>query len=91
MLDLRKRQSFEASTLASYFTVRYLITPKWPTRKLTFKMWVAIVISTWILHFRTKDIGLVAGDTAVGLTGFTLDGGEVKGMDSVNIVSLLLL
>lgn len=39
-----------------------------------------------ILHFRTQDTGLIAGDTEAKLTGETLDGTEIYGSDSVSTV-----
>jgi len=36
-----------------------------------------------ILHFRTQDTGIRAGDTKAELVGQTLDGREIHGSDSV--------
>ncbi|MCK4723014.1 MAG: hypothetical protein KAT75_06910, partial [Dehalococcoidia bacterium] len=37
-----------------------------------------------ILHFKTEDTGIKAGDTEATLTGETLDGGKIVGTDSVS-------
>lgn len=39
-----------------------------------------------ILHFRTQDTGITAGDTEAELTGKTLDGRDIHGSDSVRTV-----
>jgi hypothetical protein len=39
-----------------------------------------------ILHFRTQDTGISAGDTEATLTGETTDGREIVGTDSVRTV-----
>jgi hypothetical protein len=39
-----------------------------------------------VLHFRTQQVGLCAGDTAACLQGQTVGGQTIEGCDSVNIV-----
>jgi hypothetical protein len=39
-----------------------------------------------ILHFRTRDAGIGAGDTEAALTGETLEGWKIEGSDSVRVL-----
>ena len=39
-----------------------------------------------LLHFRTRDTGIEAGDTEAELTGLTFDGQEIYGVDLIRIV-----
>ena len=39
-----------------------------------------------LLHFKTVDTGIASGDTSATLTGTTLGGESIEGMDSVNPV-----
>ena len=39
-----------------------------------------------ILHFRTQAIGVVCGDTSASLTGRTLSGQAIEGLDSIRTV-----
>jgi len=39
-----------------------------------------------ILHFNTQQTGIQCGDTSATLTGETLGGQEVEGVDSINVV-----
>jgi hypothetical protein len=39
-----------------------------------------------VLHFKTQDTGIEAGDTEATLTGQTLDGNNIEGTDTVRIV-----
>jgi hypothetical protein len=39
-----------------------------------------------ILHFRTQDAGIGAGDTEAALTGETLEGRKIEGSDSVRVL-----
>lgn len=39
-----------------------------------------------ILHFRTQDTGIIAGDVQAELVGKTLDGTDIRGSDSVRTV-----
>ena len=36
-----------------------------------------------VLHFRTKETGIQCGDTEATLSGFTFDGTEIQGSDSI--------
>jgi hypothetical protein len=39
-----------------------------------------------ILHFRTQDAGIAAGDTEAVLTGETLEGRRIEGSDRVRVL-----
>ena len=39
-----------------------------------------------IMHFRTRETGIICGDTTVSLSGMTFDGQEIRGVDNITVM-----